>query len=88
MVNPFEEINNQLLEIKTLLSTNSGNTITQPSIEPPATTEELCKFLRISEPTIIRLKKKGKIPFLEIGGSIRFDKAAVIKAFEKNKIKI
>jgi hypothetical protein len=39
--------------------------------------------LGITEPTLIRRKKKG-LPFIEIGGSIRFDKAAVIKSLQKN----
>ncbi|HEV8079548.1 MAG TPA: helix-turn-helix domain-containing protein [Chitinophagaceae bacterium] len=83
--NPFEDINEKLERIEILLSTNPATSIIHPAIEQPITTRELCDFFRITEPTLIRLKKKGKIPFIEIGGSIRFDKAAVIKALEKNK---
>src|SRR5690349_15682823 len=45
--------------------------------------KEICDFLRITEPTLIRWKKRGKIPFIEMGGIIRFDPAAVAKALEK-----
>lgn len=87
MFNPFEELSAQLQEIRTLLSNGGVHTAVMQAIEQPITQEELCEFLRISETTVIRLKKQKKIPFLEIGGSIRYDKAAVIKAFEKNKSK-
>jgi excisionase family DNA binding protein len=50
-------------------------------------TKEILKFLDITEPTLIRWKKKGKIPYIEMGGIIRFDPAAVTKALEKNKLK-
>lgn len=53
-----------------------------PITEPPVTTAELCKFLRISEPTVIRMKKRGKIPFIAIGGSIRYDLPKVLMALE------
>ena len=84
MLNPFEEISAQIEEIKNLLS-NSTSIVHAP-LEQPVTTNELCEFLRISEPTLIRLKKKRKIPFIEIGGSVRYDKAAVVKALEKKEI--
>ena len=44
--------------------------------------KELCSFLGISEPTLIRWRQKGKIPFLEIGGVIRYDKNKVVTALE------
>lgn len=48
----------------------------------PITTKELCKFLNISTTTCIRWRKKGRIPFLRIGGSVRYDRNAVITALE------
>lgn len=41
-----------------------------------------CEALDITEPTIIRWRNKGKIPFMQIGSSIRYDLNAVIKALE------
>lgn len=35
--------------------------------------EELCKRMNISIPTQIRLRKKGKLPFIEAGNQIRYD---------------
>ncbi len=82
--NPFEELNSRLERIENIL-TSPGASVTVPqAIEKPINTKELCEFLNITEPTIIRWKKKGKIPFLQVGNSIRFDKGAVIKALEKN----
>ncbi|HWW39358.1 helix-turn-helix domain-containing protein [Pedobacter sp.] len=53
--------------------------------EPPITTKQLCEFLGVTEPTIIRWRKKGKIPFMQIGSALRYDKEAVIKAISEKK---
>lgn len=45
-------------------------------------TKELEKRLNITVPTIIRWKQKGKIPFIQIGSSIRFDWHKVLAALE------
>jgi excisionase family DNA binding protein len=44
---------------------------------------ELCKRLSITEPTVIRWEKKGKIPVLKIGRNVRYNWIAVIKSLEK-----
>lgn len=54
-------------------------------IEKPVSTKEICEFLSITEPTLIRWRNRGKIPFLKIGTNIRYDKAAVLKAIEAPK---
>jgi excisionase family DNA binding protein len=48
-------------------------------------TATLCSRLNITEPTVIRHRKRGKIPFLRIGSSIRYDWNAVVKALESKK---
>jgi excisionase family DNA binding protein len=55
--------------------------------EQPITTKQLCEFLGITEPTVIRWRKKGKIPFLQIGSSIRFNLSSVIASLEVSKKK-
>lgn len=45
--------------------------------------KELAKRLGISAPTLIRWRSKGKIPYLEIGGGIRYNFPEVIEALEK-----
>lgn len=54
---------------------------------PPITTKQLCEFLGLTEPTIIRWRQKGKIPFMQIGSAIRYDKNKVIEALEVKKQK-
>lgn len=54
-----------------------------PSNDKPITQAELCKFLGVTEPTILRWRKKGKIPFFRIGSAVRFNLHEVIKALEK-----
>ncbi len=51
--------------------------------EKPITRRELCEFLGVTEPTVIRWEKRGKIPVMRIGSAVRYDRAAVIKALEK-----
>jgi len=51
----------------------------------PINQRELCAFLGLSEPTVIRWRKKGKLPFLQVGGNIRYDVEAVLAALEGNK---
>jgi excisionase family DNA binding protein len=53
--------------------------------EDPVNTKALCTFLNITEPTLIRWRKKGKIPFLQIGSRILYQKSAVISALENRK---
>ena len=84
MTNPFEEITSRLERIESLLNNEQAALPIIRQIEKPITTAELCSFLGITEPTVIRLRKRGKIPFLQIGGSIRYDKAGVVQALEKN----
>ncbi|HEY0055410.1 MAG TPA: helix-turn-helix domain-containing protein [Pedobacter sp.] len=55
----------------------------EPKPEPKLTGQkELCAFLNLSEPTIIRWRQKGKIPYLQIGSAIRYDLNAVVSALE------
>lgn len=48
-------------------------------------TKELCNRLGMSEPTIVRWREKGKIPYLRIGTNIRYDWAKVLEAIENKK---
>ena len=49
--------------------------------------KEVCRFIGITEPTIIRWRKKGKIPFKQLGASIRYNLDDVIIALEVGKKK-
>ncbi len=42
-------------------------------------TQEACEFLGISKATLFRLKKEGRIPFIKLGNSLKFDKDDLIK---------
>jgi hypothetical protein len=45
----------------------------------------LCKRLNITPPTSSRYRKKGKIPYLQIGSAIRYNWPQVVKALENKK---
>lgn len=50
----------------------------------PITTAELCDHLGLTEPTIIRMRKKNLIPWFSPGGrAVRYNLADVLKALEK-----
>jgi excisionase family DNA binding protein len=82
MTNPFDEINSQLQVILDRLSYISS--ISPPHLIEIITQEELCKRLVLSKPTIIRWVKKGKIPEMRIGNSLRYNWYSVIDALENN----
>lgn len=70
-------------ELTNFFPTTLNNTsIPQPEI---MTGEELCKKLDVTIQTLIRWRHKGKIPYLQLGSSIRYDFNKVIKAIEINK---
>ena len=48
---------------------------------------ELRKRLGITETTLIRYKKKGQIPYLKVGSSLRYNWFAVVQALEMKKSK-
>ena len=56
-------------------------------IEKPLNQRDLCNFLDLSEPTVIRWRKKGLIPFMQIGSAIRYDVNRVIESLENGKRK-
>jgi hypothetical protein len=59
----------------------------EKALKAPINTQDLCKFLDITEPTVTRYRKKGLIPFFTIGSAIRFDLDKVIAALESKKKK-
>ena len=60
----------------------------KPEPQPEIMTgEELCKKLGVTIQTLIRWRHKGKIPFMRIGSSIRYDFIKVLEAIEVGKKK-
>jgi excisionase family DNA binding protein len=74
-------------ELETYFENKNQNNSESSKNEQPITTKQLCEFLGITEPTVIRWRKKGKIPFLQIGSSIRFKLSSVIASLEVGKNK-
>lgn len=85
MNNPFDEFDKRLINIESLLL-NLQPKESLPKDEPyvkPINTKELCAFLGITEPTVIRWRKKKKIPFFQIGSAVRFNLSEVLKSLGK-----
>lgn len=55
----------------------------QPCNELPIDSKELCKRLKISRPTEIRMRKNGKLPFLLVNGHYRYNWQDVMKKLSK-----
>ena len=84
MHNPFEEINARLIAIEELLKNLQPKDLVkdEPYVKP-INTKELCAFLGITVPTVIRWRKKKKIPFFQIGSAVRFNLKDVLKSLGK-----
>jgi excisionase family DNA binding protein len=54
-------------------------------VQPLCTEKEIAEFLNISVLTCQKWRAKGRIPFMRIGNSIRYDQREVINALQKPK---
>jgi excisionase family DNA binding protein len=62
------------------------------SIEPDPqlgllTLTEVAELLRISVPTVRRLQQQRKMPFVKVGGRIRFIRSDVASYLEKRRVR-
>ncbi len=87
MSNPFEVLDNRLSTIESLLiDLKNGSFLpAKPDDEKPITVKELREYLGVTEATIIRWRKKGKIPFMQLGSRVLFNRSAVLSALETKK---
>jgi hypothetical protein len=73
-------------EIRTLIREEIAGSA--PAEEPKSLPLEivnqkgLCQRFDLSEPTVIRWRNKGIIPFMQLGSAIRYDVNEVAKALE------
>lgn len=79
--NPFSIILQELAEIKAAIAIPREENNPIEVIDRKA----LCKRLAITEPTAIRWGKRGKIPEIHIGYSVRYNWPEVIKSLENQK---
>jgi len=75
--NPFDTILQRIDEMETRI-VSTGKIMPLEIIDRA----ELCKRLRITEPTVIAWEKRGKIPCFRIGSAVRYNWTAVIKNLE------
>jgi excisionase family DNA binding protein len=64
---------------------NGAITMSNPISERLWTVADLCKYLALSESVIRRMKAKGELPYIQIGGAIRFSKTDIDAALEAKK---
>lgn len=58
---------------------------TAVAIEPLLTVEELAAYLRVSRQQVYALKHAGRIPFLKVGGLLRFRKSEIDARLEEQR---
>lgn len=80
------------LELHNMITETIENSLrhlsnTKPTLEtttvPLLSTEELSKSLSVSDQTVNRWRQKGKIPFVKLGKSYRYDLQKVLCSLEK-----
>jgi hypothetical protein len=77
-------MHDMLFEIKKqLIPTKSSNSVTTPAML--VNSKQCCDYLKISLPTLNRWKSKGKVSYIKLGGSIRYDLNTVTKELEVNR---
>jgi excisionase family DNA binding protein len=52
---------------------------------PFLTRREVAAYLRISQSTLCRMAKNGRLPALKIGGSMRYERATVERMLERER---
>lgn len=72
----FDEL---LQKVREAVREELENLPASPNVSQLITEKELCQHLGISLPTAHRYRKRGDIPFIEIGNSIRYDLQSVIE---------
>jgi len=90
MENPFEVINRKLENIQLLIQSLGHNSETQnPSSQEKTIldTRQLSEKIDVTVVTIQRWRDRGKIPFFQVGGVIRYDLDAVLAALGKKRSK-
>lgn len=88
-LNPYEHLNNQMVEVKSNLSTLaikldhffSASTSPIDLIDG----EELRRRIDISETTLKRYRDQGRIPYVLIGSQYRYNYPEVVKALTVSK---
>lgn len=61
------------------------NVQTRESSSEPMTERELCAFFRITRMTAHRLRKKGELPFFQLGGQVYYLKDEVLACLRRPK---
>lgn len=77
-----ENIKSEQAEIKKMLSILLGQ---KREIEKPIDSRELKMRLDISEPTLIAMRKRGDIPYINVRGNYRYVWSDVLTALNNHK---
>lgn len=76
------DIERIVTDIVSALKKNEQPTVEAEREEKLYTSEEVCKILRCSRPTLHRWKRDGLIPFVRIGTNIRYKESDLKKLIE------
>ncbi|MDN5305554.1 MAG: Helix-turn-helix domain [Bacteroidota bacterium] len=76
------DIKQMVTDIVSALKKNEQPTVEDEKEEKLLTSEEVCKILRCSRPTLHRWKRAGLIDFVRIGKNIRYKQTDLEKLIE------
>lgn len=83
---PLSELISQVKQaVREEMAANAALYPAASTNERPITQKELCAYLGVTAQTIIRWKKRKRIPFFNIGSAVRFNLIDVKKALENEK---
>lgn len=85
MENPFDVIMGELRALKQDVAQLQNSPAKKAADRDIIDREELGRRLGISDPTIIQYTKKGIIPEIRIGATIRYDYAMVLESLQSKK---
>lgn len=85
VIMPADELQTLLMDSMTAVLNITPASPDHPLSAKPVTRRELCEHFGVTEPTIIRWERRGKIPSMRIGSAVRYDLNAVTRALEGKK---
>jgi len=68
-----------------IAETSSKEVVNSTTIPEIVSEKDLAKFLKVSIPTVQKLRKNGKIPFIMIESTIRYNINEVIKELQNER---
>jgi excisionase family DNA binding protein len=81
--NEITELKNEIIQLKVSVENLLNFRVTSHDSESLVSQKEICKFLNISEPTLVKMRRRKEIPFSNTGREYVYNKLEVSNALNK-----